>query len=215
MTSPPLRTVAVLLAAGQSTRLGESKQLLLDDHGVPMVRRMVRALLDGGCDLVIVVTGADAAEVTSAARGSGSDSGTDDGARVQFVHNSRFADGMGTSIATGVQHAMSIGAESVLVATCDMPAVTATHIDALRREGRGSRRVASSYPSAIGGNELIYGVPALFPQPDLAVLGALSGDQGARSLLRLNDTLSVFIRQGNFDLDTPADVERWRSTHSQ
>ncbi len=207
VTPRPLRTAAVLLAAGQSTRLGESKQLLRDDHGVPMVRRMARVLLDGGCDLVVVVTGADADAVARAARGS---NGEHD-AQVILVHNAQFADGMGTSIACGAQQAISLGADAVLVATCDMPAVDAAHIDALLRESGGSRRVASSYATEDGSVELILGVPAVFPRPDLARLVALSGDQGARSLIRLNDTLSVFIRYGNLDLDTPADVDRWRS----
>lgn len=207
MTSPPVRTAAVLLAAGQSTRLGHSKQLLLDHQGVPMVRRMVRALLDGGCDVVIVVTGANADAVSRAAMDSRDDLGT----RVQCVHNASFADGMGTSIACGVQQANSIGAESVLVATCDMPAVDAVHIEALLRESSGLRRVASSYPVASGSDELIRGVPAVFPRADFALLSALAGDQGARTLLRLHDTGSVVIPNGTLDLDTPADVDRWRS----
>jgi uncharacterized damage-inducible protein DinB len=58
---------------------------------------------------------------------------------------------------------------------------------------------------------LVRGIPALFPQADWTVLHALSGDRGARDLFVLPDTLSVFLRNGSFDVDTPADLVRWRA----
>ena len=42
-------------------------------------------------------------------------------------------------------------------------------------------------------------------------LAALDGDQGARDLLRANETLTVSLRHGSFDIDTPADVAAWRA----
>lgn len=192
--------VAVLLAAGRSTRLGTPKQLLLDAGGEPLVRRMARELLAGGCARVVVVTGGAATEVAAACAGMGPG--------VTLVFNGRFAEGMGTSIAAGVAALETPAA--VLVATCDMPAVDAAHIRALLTlSDGGRRRVASTYLGAGDEGPPVLGVPALFPTTDVPALLALTGDRGARELLKQNDTLSVFLQDGSLDLDTPADIARW------
>ncbi len=191
--------VGVLLAAGASSRLGQPKQLLTDAAGTPLVRRSAQVLLDGGCDQVIVVTGARATEVAAACAGL---------ARTRCVHNPDFVEGMGRSIAAGV--AATPADAAVLVATCDMPVVDASHVRALlAASDAGTRRVASSYAATDEADALVRGVPALFPASDVAALLALTGDRGARDLLRQNDTLSVFLQDGSLDLDTPADIARW------
>lgn len=175
----------------------------MDPTGEPMVRRMARVLLEGGCAAVYLVTGADADAVAGAC--------ADLGPAVVPVYNRQFASGMGTSIAAGVS--LAPADTPILVATCDMPAVRAAHVRALiDTSADGARRVASVYPAADDDTVRVTGVPALFPATDRQALCALTGDRGARDLLKQTDTLSVFLRNGSLDLDTPADVARWHAS---
>ncbi len=85
---------AVLLAAGQSTRMGEFKQLL-SFHGKTFVESCIDNLLLSRVDEIIVVTGHRDADVRRAAAGR----------PVRFAHNSEYRLGMGGSIKRGVEAA--------------------------------------------------------------------------------------------------------------
>jgi len=200
-------TVAgVLLAAGGSRRLGSPKQLL-KTNGVTLVERAARQLMDAGCSPVLVVLGSHAAEVRDAVSML----------PVECVENALWARGMGTSIALAVERLNTVRfapVQSVLIITCDMPSVTLEHLTALMSTSDSSSvhygmRVASAYPGPDGAT--VRGIPAVLPRADWPSLALLDGDQGARGLLRQRDTLTVFLRNGNFDLDTPADVAAWRA----
>ena len=203
------RVAGVLLAAGASRRLGTPKQLLRDEAGDTLVSRSAMHLLTAGCSPVVVVTGAAADEVANAVADL----------PVHVCHNPQWSDGMGTSISAGMtwlthfvesQAAGDAPVEAAIIVACDMPDVTATHFRELCAAWHAAgQRVASAYPDDAGGS--VVGVPALFPVADWPVLQRLSGDRGAREILRAMDTLSVFVRMGSFDLDTPDDVRRWRA----
>ena len=55
-----MRTLGVLLAGGAGRRMGTPKALLRDLDGTPFLARAIGILLEGGCDRVVVVTGAAA-----------------------------------------------------------------------------------------------------------------------------------------------------------
>ncbi len=188
-----MKIAAVLLAAGGSSRLGRPKQLLEHD-GEPLVRRAARAALGAGVDELVVVTGAEAAAVEAAL----------DGLPLRRVRNDDWRQGLGRSIACGVE---AVAADAVLLLLADQPAVDAALLRELLAAGReGHRRVACAYAGGLG-------VPALFAGgADREALLALEGDGGARGLLAADRTSvhAIPAEQAAFDVDDEADWSRWR-----
>jgi molybdenum cofactor cytidylyltransferase len=217
----------LLLAAGESRRLGQAKQLLTDAHGVPLVVRAMRLLLDAGCAPVIVVLGAHHEAVHEVLIAHGADNAGP--LPVHAVRNVAWADGMGTSIACGVSYLLSgdVGADALLIAPCDMPGLTVSHAQSLvatfrdrwhpDADIRPPVRVASMHArgeapevSVLAGQDAPLGIPAVLPRSDFPTLAALRADHGARQLLRAVGTVAVALGSDSFDLDTADDVARWR-----
>ena len=201
-----MNTAGVVLAAGASRRMGAPKQLLVDEHGETLIHRAARQLLDADCSPVVVVLGA-APETIGAAL---------DDLDVHVLQNDQWEEGLGSSIRCAIGALAKSDpdkrAGAALVVACDMPSVTTAHLrELLDQSQAGARRVGSAYAGNDG--RAVLGIPAVLPQADWAVLLGLSGDRGARDLFLQPDTLSVFLRSGNFDLDTPEDVARWRGMH--
>jgi molybdenum cofactor cytidylyltransferase len=176
---------AVVLAAGGSTRLGQPKQLAMLG-GETLLERAVHTAREADCERVVVVLGAAAEKIRE---------GCDLGDAVVIVNN-LWAEGMASSIRVGV--AKVEDADGVILITCDQPAVTAQHLRALI----ASREVmASSY----GGRR---GVPAFFPAKLFPALLSLTGDAGARELLR--GSAAVELANGELDVDTSQELARAR-----
>ena len=176
-------TAAVILAAGASTRLGEPKQLVRLG-GETLLERAVRVAREAGCEPVVVVLGAEAERVLAACDLRG--------ARV--VRNEQWREGMASSVRVGV--AAADGADGVVLMTCDQPAVTAEHLRALMVSGAVT---ASAYSGRRG-------VPAYFPASCFAELMRLTGDAGARELLR--EASVIDLPGGELDVDTEADQSK-------
>jgi molybdenum cofactor cytidylyltransferase len=180
---------AVVLAAGASTRLGEPKQLVVFG-GETLLERAVRVAREAGCSPVVVVVGAEHVQVLE-------NSVLGD---VVTVINDKWQEGMASSIRLGVR---SLGfaakdSEGVLLMTCDQPAVTAKHLDRLRKSVKVK---ASRYA---GRN----GVPAFFPKKYFGQLRELQGDAGARDLLA--EARYEELENGELDVDTVEDLKRVR-----
>ena len=110
MTAQQPHLAAIVLAAGESTRMGQPKALL-PWGGKPLVRHQVNLLTaHPAIDLVIVVVGSLLDEVRDALQ--------DTPARV--VANPRFREGRATSLAAGAR-SLEGRSTSVLVASVDQP----------------------------------------------------------------------------------------------
>ncbi len=180
---------ALILAAGASTRLGHPKQLV-ELCGEPLLRRALRTATEAGLAPVVVVLGASAAQIVEAC----------DLREAWVVVNSGWRDGMAGSLRRGMELVQTFdGLRGVVVMTCDMPAVSASHLRALAATGDDA--VASSYLGR-------HGVPAYFAANLFPTLLSLDGDQGARTLL--GDRPAIDLAEGDLDVDTPESLDRAR-----
>ena len=184
---------AVILAAGGSTRLGKAKQLLTF-RGETLIRRIVRAATEAGCEPIVVVVGDTGDEIRQEIGA----------ARVTVVENTEWQRGLGTSIRRGLRQ-IAGAADGVVLLTCDQPFVDGgviAELIATQRE-TGKPIIASRYANTLG-------VPALFDRDCFKALLALPDDSGAKKLIeeQADTVATIQFEQAAIDIDTPEDLER-------
>lgn len=111
---------AIVLAAGSGSRLGHRPKGLLERDGVPLVRRVVSALVDGGAGDCVVVTGHHAGPIEAALVG----------APARCLRNPRPEEGQVSSTRLGLA-AITGDATPVMVALADLPLLEPTDVAAL------------------------------------------------------------------------------------
>jgi molybdenum cofactor cytidylyltransferase len=193
---PETKVTAIVLAAGASTRMGRNK-LLLDVGGQSLVRRAVRAVIEGGVDEVVVVLGHEEDRVRAELRGLA----------CLPVVNPDHAEGAGTSVRTGVRQAAS--ADAVMVVLADMPFVTAEMIAALVERYRATRPllVVSHYGD-------VQAPPTLYDRALFEELLAIPGERCAKQVVKRHETEAEVVpwpAAALRDIDVPADYEDVRS----
>jgi molybdenum cofactor cytidylyltransferase len=176
--------------------MGQPKQLLrLPGARYTLLEQTLHTALEAGLHPVFVVLGAHAEAIAAAADLQGS----------TVLHNPDWTEGMASSIRCGlcaVQERVPEAA-GVLLLVCDQPALTREHLQALlaAHHAEPEAILASRYAETNG-------VPMLAPRALLPELAALTGDRGARALLR-NPHLRVTgvpFSGGAWDVDTEADL---------
>jgi len=193
----------VILAAGRSARLGRPKQLLPLD-GLPILEHVLRRAAQSRLDEIVVVLGHDAATIAVAVGNHGQ----------KVVINPDYAAGQSTSLRAGL-HAIDREAAAVLVLLGDQPEVEPAAIGAVieaYRCGRGSIVIAAYHGRR--------GHPVLFDRSFFPRLAEMTGDEGARRLLRdmPDSVFEVAIDTLPLppDIDTEEDYaalqKRWQNT---
>lgn len=183
----------ILLAAGRGSRFGAAPKLLQSLDGKPLVRHAAEAALASGLGPVVAVLGAHADRVGAAL----------DGLALGRVTNPAFADGLSTSLRTGLA-ALPATVEGVFVLLGDMPRITPRHLTELAEAFRCADPAPSAVVPVHGGQR---GNPVLLNRRLLgAALEGLTGDQGAGRLLAGRDDVLEIPQDAGVtqDVDTPA-----------
>jgi molybdenum cofactor cytidylyltransferase len=185
-----------ILAAGASTRMGQSKQLLKIGDA-PLLAHVTREAM-GASGNVVVVLGANAAEHESILRSLA----------VHVTYNADWQKGMGSSIKAGVRHLLSLSPhlDGILIMVCDQPKVTSAHLNTLIKKFREMHGaiVTSRY-------EAMQGVPAIFSNEHFHDLLGLDDQNGAKVVMARypEEVVSIDFPDGADDLDTPTDYARF------
>ena len=186
--------VAIVLAAGSSSRLGESKQLFLY-KSKSLLRHSVEAALQSKCSSVIVVLGANfdahAAELNDL--------------DLDIVENETWQNGMGNTLKAGLNYLLNNKFEfdGILVMVCDQPMISRSHLDKLIKEfsKRNNPIVASQYSNSAG-------VPAIFNRTMLSQLLEIPDNKGAKNVIQSSsDAELVDFPGGEIDIDTIDDLK--------
>lgn len=182
---------AIILAAGQSRRMGKSNKLLASFDGKTMVRQVAELATASGVAGITVVTGHEAKEVQDAL------SGID----VAFTSNPDFASGLASSLRCGIA-ALPADCSGAIILLADMPRITTAMIDrqiaAFNEASQTSIIQATSHGKR--------GNPVLWPSYYFDALKQISGDVGARHIIGQNTEQVIEVELGEaaaLDIDTP------------
>ncbi len=194
------RVTAIVLAAGAARRMRGRDKLLEPVAGRPALRAVAQVARSSRADAVVVVLPPEAPTRRAALAGLG----------LNIVEAADWAEGMAASIRAGL--AAASGADAVVILLADMPEVSAGDIDRLiaafdPEEGREICRAVSA--------EGVPGHPVLFGRRFFETLAGLTGDRGAREVLREAPEFVTEVptagRSALVDLDTPEDWAAWRA----
>lgn len=185
--------MGILLAAGHSSRFGDSNKLLRETDGEAVVTKAAKTLCESDVDAVIAVVGHEAERVGDALPNG-----------VSLVEREEIHPALSASVEAGVKAASQMGADAVLIALGDMPWIEPATVDALVAAYRA--KFGSALAAAYRGER---GNPAIFDARHFDRLASLSGDVGGRAVLRdvsdggLIETNDPGVTK---DVDTPDDL---------
>jgi molybdenum cofactor cytidylyltransferase len=184
------RTIGLVLAAGAGSRFGGGK-LLARVAGKPVLQHVLDALATAGIDEVIVVLGADAADVEGAIAWR----------TERRVVNRAPERGLSSSLRTGFA-ALPEGVEAVLVALGDQPLVPVATLEALLSAAQDRPVVVPVFANEQGRN------PVLIRRPAFGLVDETNGDRGLGPVLAAHPELvtEVAVTGDNPDVDSTDDL---------
>jgi molybdenum cofactor cytidylyltransferase len=188
------RIAALLLAAGQSRRMGAVNKLLVEIDGVPMVRLVAETLRRSQAAPLVAVVGHEAERVRAALAGL-------DG--VTIIENPDYAVGLSTSLRRGLG-ALPADVDGAVVCLGDMPRVAPRTIDRLIAAFNPAEGRAICVPTRNGKR----GNPVLWARRFFPEMQEIAGDVGARHLIGAYPETVAEVEMAEddgvlLDIDTP------------
>ncbi|KIC42499.1 4-diphosphocytidyl-2C-methyl-D-erythritol synthase [Ruegeria sp. ANG-R] len=199
MTEIPI----ILLAAGQSSRMGGTDKLMQPVDGMPLLRRMAQRALAVG-PVIVALPPAPHPRY-----------GALEGLEVQPVEIPDAREGMNASL-RGAMASVPASAPAAMILLSDLPDLTSDDL-------RSVLGAVKTYPDNLvwrgATDNGTPGHPVVFDQSLFAELSELTGDSGAQSIVR-HCVGKVHLhrlpaRNALLDLDTPADWAAWKANRSR
>lgn len=184
----------VILAAGESKRMGVPKQIL-PIFGIPMLKYLVDEVLDTQAHPVTVVVGANKTKIVPML----------ENIPIGIIDNPDWQKGMGSSIKMGLvgSYLVTKGFDGLIFMTSDMPFVNAAIINKLietAREFPEKTIIASKYSGTLG-------VPVLYKKERFEDILDMKPEHGAKQFFNKypEEIVTVDFDLGAVDLDTKED----------
>lgn len=184
----------IILAAGESSRLGQAKQLL-KYNGDTLLNHTIACAKLCNPKSVLVVLGAESDIIQKSILSTA----------CHVIYNDAWSSGMSSSIRAGVSWIIRHHDDfaGIIITVADQPYLTGnlfSHLIA-KHQNQQQSIVASAYGNGV------CGVPALFDKRIISKLSELQGDKGARALIHNSDDVgTVSFPKGNIDIDTKEDL---------
>jgi len=186
----------IILAAGGSSRMGTSKQLLIHRDSKTLIRHIVELATKTALRPVVVVLGANNELIQNELTGL----------NVRLAINDQWTSGISSSIKLGLTETLNVQPtlDAVLFLVCDQPFVNASLIENIVAKyiKTGKQVIACHYKNSRG-------TPALFDRSFFNLLLLLKGDKGARQIIhQFPEQIGlVNFEDGLFDIDTEEDYK--------
>ncbi len=193
---------AVILAAGESKRLGTPKQLLQYKNKT-LLHHIIESALNSKCQKTIVVIGAYAEKVKKHVNKL----------PIDIIENQNWKEGKASSIRMGLKTLTSQtdNVNAAIFLACDQPFISSDVIDCIIETYKKTKSaiVASKYADTTG-------VPALFDRKYFSEILALKGDQGAKAIIASyhEQVATISFQKGAIDIDTIEDLNQHRNNES-
>ena len=189
---------AIVLAAGQSRRMGGINKLLVQHDGMALVRHVVEATRTSRVAGITVVSGFQAQGVIDALKGL----------EVEYCHNPDFADGMASSLRCGIT-SVPHNCAGAIILLGDMPRITGAMINRMldEFEQAQARCIIQATDNGARGN------PVVWPAKYFDSLKQISGDVGGRHLIEENTENLIMVELGEaarLDIDNPEMLSRFK-----
>jgi molybdenum cofactor cytidylyltransferase len=192
-----MKVAGIILAAGESSSMKGQNKLISEVVGKPVLVWVVETAVSAGLEPVIVVTGYDDGATGKILADLPAD----------IVLNNRWQEGMSTSFPPAV-NALPSTVQGVMILLGDMPAVNSDIVKKLVSQFAASGGEKIVHP-VFGGQQ---GNPVVFPRCFFPALTGLTGDSGAKSILKEHpDTvLKVEVDSSSIllDIDTEDDLTK-------
>lgn len=187
-----MKIAILILAAGQSSRMGQPKQLLKIGEKT-LIQNCIETALSSSCKNIYCVIGANASEILKHIKKY----------PIEIIENPNYRKGLSTSIKVGIRCIEQHHTEAVLILLADQPKITNSHLNDLIELflKNPDQPVATAYQNS-------FGVPAIFSRKHFERLKTLTGDKGAKPLLKqLSKSINYISFSELRDIDTPEDYK--------
>ena len=173
---------AILLAAGQSKRMGDQNKLTKEIQGSPLIKHSVKNILASSIDELIIVLGYQREIIEKL---------IDNNKKIKIVFNEKFESGMASSIKIGLNN-LSEKTEAFFICLGDMPMVNHDIYNQLIKSKNNKEIIVPIHKGQQGN-------PVLFAKTMKEKIMNITGDVGAKKILELNEDkiLNIEINDKN------------------